>query len=242
VINQESGNRSNLSPSIKGGGEIELSRLLIVEWDGRQREHLASIAGELGFEATACSTPAEAKELINATSFTGVVFDAQLYRESLEEFADWLASLGSNKPYVISVIDSEVSGELTDLLRGGVDDFLLKPVNPERLKARLAVMECRVLEHEYRHQEMARLRRAQGRYENLFLDSPDAIIVLKNRQGKVIGVNRAVKSILGYEGKSLLGKYMSLVFPRYFRPRWPGFARGCLERRNCAAGGCLSPT
>ncbi len=216
MINQESGNRSKLSESTKGGAEIEVPRLLIVEWDGRQREHLAGLAGELGFEATACSTPAEAKELINATSFTGVIFDAQLYSESLEEFVGWLESLGSNKPYVISIIESEVSGELTDLLRGGVDDLLLKPVNPELLKARLAVMEFRLLEQESRHQEMARLRRAQGRYENLFLDSPDAIIVLKNRQGKVIGVNRAVKSILGYEGKSLLGKYMSLVFPDIF--------------------------
>lgn len=216
MINQESGNRSNLSESTKGSGGIELSRLLIVEWDGRQREQLASVAGECGFDVTSCSTPAEAKQLINATPFSGVVFDEQLYREPLEEFVAWLESLGEKKPYVIAVIDTEVSGELTDLLRGGIDDLLLKPVNSELLKARLAVMECRVLEQERRHQQLARLRRAQGRYENLFLESPDAIIVLKNRQGKVIGVNRAVKSILGYDGKSLLGKYMSLVFPDIF--------------------------
>ena len=216
MINQESGNRGKLSESIQEGAEIAVPRLLIVEWDGRQRDYLSAIAGELGYHASVCSTPAEAKELIHATTFTGVVFDSELYQESTEEFVSWLESLGGKKPYVISVVDPELSAGLSDLLGGGVDDLLLKPLDPALVRVRLAVMECRVRGQEKRSREMTGLRRAQGRYENLFLESPDAILVLKNRKGKVIGVNRAVKSILGYDGKSLLGKYMSLVFPDIF--------------------------
>ena len=37
-----------------------------------------------------------------------------------------------------------------------------------------------------------------------------------NRQGKDIGVNRSVKADLGYDGKDLLGKYMSIIFPEIF--------------------------
>ena len=216
MINQESGNRGKLSESSQDAAEIAVPRLLVVEWDGRQRDYLSGIAGELGYHASACSTPAEAKELIHANAFTGVLFDSELYQQSIEEFVAWLESLGNKKPYVIAVVPPELSGGLSDLLGGGVDDLLLKPLDPALFRVRLAVMECRVGEHAQRSREMSRIRRAQGRYENLFLESPDAILVLKNRKGKVIGVNRSVKSILGYDGKSLLGKYMSLVFPEIF--------------------------
>ncbi|MFT5856324.1 MAG: two-component system cell cycle sensor histidine kinase/response regulator CckA, partial [Verrucomicrobiales bacterium] len=55
------------------------------------------------------------------------------------------------------------------------------------------------------------------RFENIFLEAPDATLILKNREGKIIGSNRAVKDLLGYEGKSLLGKFLSLVFPELFQ-------------------------
>ncbi|MCP4847790.1 MAG: response regulator [Verrucomicrobiaceae bacterium] len=216
MINQESGNREKISESLQEGAGIAVPRLLIVEWDGRQRNYLSNIAGELGYDASVCSTPAEAKKLIDATSFTGVVFDSQLYQESSEEFVSWLVSLGGKKPYVIVVVDPKSCANLNEFLAGGVDDVLLKPLDPVLVRVRLEVMEFRVGEQAKRTREMAGIRRAQGRYENLFLESPDAILVLKNRKGKVIGVNRAVKSVLGYDGKSLLGKYMSLVFPDIF--------------------------
>ena len=65
--------------------------------------------------------------------------------------------------------------------------------------------------------EDARTNKNRLRFENIFLESPDAILILKNREGKIIGANRAVKELLGYDGKSLLGKYLSLVFPELFQ-------------------------
>ena len=65
-------------------------------------------------------------------------------------------------------------------------------------------------------QKFSKLRRDRKRYESLFIESPEAMLVLQNRQGKVIGVNRSVKAVLGYDGKALLGKYMSLIFPEIF--------------------------
>ena len=216
VINQESGNREKLAEALQETGGIVIPRLLIVEWDARQRKSLAGVAGELGYHASTCATPEEAKQLIGSTAFTGVVFDSELYQQSMEEFVAWLQSLGRKKPYVIAVVSPDATESLSDLLATGIDDVLLKPLDPTLFRLRLAVMESRVDEREKRIREMDKMRRAQGRYENLFLESPDAILVLQNRKGKVIGVNRAVKSVLGYDGKSLLGKYMSLIFPDIF--------------------------
>ncbi len=216
MINQESGNRKKLAGSSQEPAGIEIPRLLIVEWDARQRQSLAGVAGELGYHASTCPTAEEAKEMIQATAFTGVVFDSELYEQSMEDFVAWLQSLGGKKPYVIAVVEPGLAGGLSDLLSAGIDDALLKPLDPALFRLRLEVMEYRVNQRQERSREMARMRRAQGRYENLFLESPDAILVLKNRKGKVIGVNRAVKSVLGYDGKALLGKYMSLIFPDIF--------------------------
>ncbi len=188
----------------------------MVEWEAPLREQLAAVAGECGFEATSCTTPEEARNLLEATDFDGLLFDAELYGESTSGFLAWLGGLGERKPYVIALSDGGAAHEPSEWLRQGADDILYKPVAGDALRARLALMEARGVERARRADELAKVRRNHGRFESLFLEAPDAILILKNRQGKVIGVNRAVKDVLGYGGKSLLGKFMSLVFPDIF--------------------------
>lgn len=188
----------------------------MVEWEAELRGKLSAAAGRSGFEVTACPTPEEARNLLAATEFHGVLFDAELYGESAAEFLSWLGALGERKPYVIALADDEAGPGPVEWLQRGVDDLLSKPFEAGDLKMRLAVMESRVARRTRQAEDLGKVRRNQGRFESLFLEAPDAIMILKNRQGKVIGVNRAVKEILGYDGKSLLGKFMSLVFPDIF--------------------------
>jgi len=188
----------------------------VLEWGAELRGKLSATAGQSGFEVTACSTPEEARKLLEATEFHGLLFDAELYGESAAEFLSWLGTLSERKPYVIALADGQTDLDPAQWLRRGVDDLLLKPFEAKELKMRLAVMETRVARRAQQAEVLGKVRRNQGRFESLFLEAPDAIMILKNRQGKVIGVNRAVKEILGYDGKSLLGKFMSLVFPDIF--------------------------
>lgn len=210
---EEIGQRNENGTGVRS---IGLQRLLVLGWAASERKDIARVAGEAGFEATMCSTPEQARHLLDSTEFHGLVFDAELYGENSDEFLRWLEGLADAKPYAMAVVDASSDEVHSDWLNRGVDDLLPKPFAAEALRLRLALMEQRVARRTREQGDLARLRRAQGRYESLFLEAPDAMLILKNRQGKVIGVNRAVKEILGYDGKALLGKYMSLVFPDIF--------------------------
>ncbi len=195
---------------------IGLQRVLALGWNAAHRSEIASEVGESGFEVTVCSTASEARQLLESTDFQALLFDAQLYGETPASFLAWLDALGPRRPYTIASIGEAHAAEAAGWIGRGADDLLPCPLQPGSLQARLALMEARLAERDMAAEELATLRRAHGRYESLFLEAPDALLVLKNRQGKVIGVNRAVREVLGYDGKALLGKYMSLILPDIF--------------------------
>ena len=92
VIDQDSGNSSQRTESDLQQRSITLQRLLILGWDAGGREEIARVAGESGFDATMCSTPEQARQLLDATEFQGLVFDSALYGENSEDFVAWLES------------------------------------------------------------------------------------------------------------------------------------------------------
>ena len=216
MISQGSDNSENVSQWGNLLSDISLRRLLIVQWDRHQKIALGNVAGRLGFEVTICSRPSDARNLIDGTSFDSILIDSKSYDDELKNFLKWISSIGKEKPYVILAMKRENVGDFPGLIRSGVDDFLFVESEEEELITRLQIMESRICQRRTDLENFAKIKRDHNRYESLFLESPEAVLVLKNRRGKVIGVNRAVKSVLGYDGKALLGKYMSLIFPQIF--------------------------
>ncbi|MFL2480480.1 MAG: response regulator [Verrucomicrobiales bacterium] len=216
MISQGSDNSENVSQWGNLLSDISLRRLLIVQWDRHQKIALGNVAGRLGFEVTICSRPSDARNLIDGTSFDSILIDSKSYDDELKNFLKWISSIGKEKPYVILAMKRENVGDFPGLIRSGVDDFLFVESEEEELITRLQIMESRICQRRTDLENFAKIKRDHNRYESLFLESPEALLVLKNRRGKVIGVNRAVKSVLGYDGKALLGKYMSLIFPQIF--------------------------
>ena len=216
MISQGSDNSENVSQWGNLLSDISLRRLLIVQWDRHQKIALGNVAGRLGFEVTICSRPSDARNLIDGTSFDSILIDSKSYDDELKNFLKWISSIGKEKPYVILAMKRENVGDFPGLIRSGVDDFLFVESKEEELITRLQIMESRICQRRTDLENFAKIKRDHNRYESLFLESPEAVLVLKNRRGKVIGVNRAVKSVLGYDGKALLGKYMSLIFPQIF--------------------------
>ncbi|MED5471451.1 MAG: PAS domain S-box protein, partial [Verrucomicrobiota bacterium] len=216
MISQGSDNQGNVFQWGDLLSDISLQRLLIVKWDGRGGSELTNLAGRLGFEVTTCSKPSDARNLIEGTCFDSVIIDRKSYDDELNNFLKWIASLGKEKPYVILAIEQGSTDDLANLIEIGADDFLFIDSGETESIARLQIMESRIRARKTDLEDIAKIKRDRNRYESLFLESPEAVLVLKNRQGKVIGVNRAVKSVLGYDGKALLGKYMSLIFPQIF--------------------------
>lgn len=216
MISEGPDNSENVSQWGDLLSDISLQRLLIVKWDKRQGNASSNVAGRLGFDVTLCSTLSDARNLLDGTHFDSILIDSKSYDDELKNFLKWISSLGKEKPYVILAMDQGIDGDLSDLIGTGVDDFLFIDSGEAELIARLQIMESRTRNRKSYLENIAKIKRDRNRYESLFLESPEAVLVLKNRRGKVIGVNRAVKSVLGYDGKALLGKYMSLIFPQIF--------------------------
>ena len=135
---------------------------------------------------------------------------------SLEELLGWVSKLGNSKPYLILSIARNSEINFSKFIHYEIDEFIYNDSKDEEIRLRFKLVEARLKKQDYLTQKFSKLRRDRKRYESLFIESPEAMLVLQNRQGKVIGVNRSVKAVLGYDGKALLGKYMSLIFPQIF--------------------------
>jgi len=199
---------------------------LVVDWDSVARETISAAAGRRGFYSTTCTTADEAKKLCTHTRFDVIVVDSELYGMPVLEFVRWVRSSqdsinsdaeeGEN-PQILVTAGGIGQEEFKQLFDAGVEDFLPKPLQLESAEWRLAITEQKIRKERTRSLEDARASKNRLRFENIFLEAPDATLILKNREGKIIGANRAVKDLLGYDGKSLLGKYLSLILPELYQ-------------------------
>ena len=144
MISQGSDNSGNVS---QWGGllsNISLQRLLIVKWDKHQGNALANVAGRLGFEVTHCSTPSDARNLLDGTYFDSILIHSKSYDDELKNFLKWISSLGKEKPYVILAMEQGGAGDLSDFIESGVDDFLFIDSGEAELIARIQIMESSI--------------------------------------------------------------------------------------------------
>ena len=207
-----SGNLHNLDDII----DIDLSRIVLFTDDQKYSRHISTLAIQEGFEVTTCSDFASLQNLIKSTKFDALICDVRSSSLRLEDLLGWVSKLGNSKPYLILNISRDSEINFSKLIHYGIDEFLYNDSEDEEIRSRFKLIESRLKKEDYLTQKFSKLRRDRKRYESLFIESPEAMLVLQNRQGKVIGVNRSVKAVLGYDGKALLGKYMSLIFPEIF--------------------------
>ena len=213
VISKESdssGNLNNFDDII----DIDLARIVLFTNDQKYSRNISTLAIQEGFEVTTCSDFTSLQNLIKSTKFDSLICDVPSSSLSLEELLGWVSKLGNSKPYLILSIARNSEINFSKFIHYEIDEFIYNDSKDEEIRLRFKLIEARLKKHDYLTQKFSKLRRDRKRYESLFIESPEAMLVLQNRQGKVIGVNRSVKAVLGYDGKALLGKYMSLIFKR----------------------------
>jgi DNA-binding NtrC family response regulator len=147
-----------------------MAELLLVEDDPDQREALAELAGHAGFQVHAAGSVAEARRLLgNGTVPDVLLSDLKLPDGSGLELLDALEDRSRTEVVVITgygTVDSAVQA-----MRGGVRDYLTKPIDVARLKTLLANLE-RTLALK---SEVGRLRselRRLGRFGRMIGASP----------------------------------------------------------------------
>ena len=112
------------------------SRILIVEDDPAQRRILEELVKRLGFDASAADGGIKGIEVLNGPqggSIELVILDLLMPGMDGLEFLEKLQGIRGDLPVIVQTAQGSIE-TVIKAMRAGADDFVVKPVSPERLK------------------------------------------------------------------------------------------------------------
>ena len=179
-------------------------RVLIVDDDPAQRRILEEMVKRLGFEALSADGGAKGLEVLQGPHGAGlelIILDLMMPGMDGLEFLERLESSRVHRPVIVQTAQGSIETVIR-AMRAGADDFVVKPVSPERLKVSIQ----NLLKVTALTEEVKRLNAKVGgalTFDELIASSPAMGNVL--RLGK-----RAAQSTIPVliEGESGVGKEM----------------------------------
>lgn len=186
-------------------------RVLVIEDDSDTRQNLADILALDGYLVATAGSAAESRKILQSQAYSAVVLDRRLPDSSADRF---LTELRETAPQMDVII---VTG-YTDLdsaihaLRLGAADYIIKPVNPDALRASLSrIAERKRIERElFQEQEFARK----------VLATADAIVLVLDTEGTIQRINPYLASVCGWSTKDVVGSdWFDNFIPEYDRER-----------------------
>ena len=215
--------------------------ILIIEDDADTRGNLRDILELDGFRIEEAATVAGALDRGNWSTYVTILLDRKLPDGTAADLLPHLKRLAPTTDVIVLTGFADVEGAIS-ALRLGAADYLLKPINPEDLRARIA----RHAEHRRAAEE---LRRRSLILQSVLKQVVDAAIVV-DRDGRVLLYSPAVERLIGAirigdsledwlaEGRFYLPDTITLYAPK-------DLASGaCIARRGggrrgslCQAGG-----
>ncbi|MBX3248567.1 MAG: response regulator [Myxococcales bacterium] len=188
-------------------------RALVIDDSTAMRTLLAEIVGERGYVVHAVESAEEGLEAHLADPFELVLVDWTLPGMSGPELCRALRAREDGERVVLLVITARVRPEdVHAVLDAGADDFISKPVDPERLRTRLIVASRTVdaraagRARDGRASEPAREGEASGERSSLLAKlielSPDAVMVA--RAGSVVDANARAARFFGFDARAQL--------------------------------------
>jgi PAS domain S-box-containing protein len=184
--------------------------VLLIEDDADTRANLTDILELDGHRSTGFSTFSQAKAEAEWASVSTVILDWKLPDGSAGEFLPQLERLAPHAPVVIVTGHPDLNAAI-EALRQGAYDYLLKPVNPDALRATLLrIAQRQAIENALTRSEEQRQLLAEAvrnLAEGVMITDADL-----NAPGpRILFANDAVHRITGYEVEELLGRSPRLL-------------------------------
>jgi len=173
--------------------------VLIVEDDGPTRTMLAKLVGRTGlFTVLESSTAAGARNVIAERSVDLVLLDMGLPdANGLDLLEIWQQRLTSDEFVVIVVSGLDDEQRMIESLRLGAHDYLLKPIRPQILMAKV--------QNAARFHVANRAARQLSQHLSAVVDSvPDGLLVM-DASGRIIWCNDHLESMFGRRGGTSTG-------------------------------------
>jgi len=176
------------APDVWLDAELEPLRVLVADGDPIVRRLVVTVLAELGHDVRASSTGGEAWRTFAEWQPELVVLDARLHDvdglEVCRRIRDWDEK---REVFVLFLIGRDNTEALEPALDAGGDEFILKPMTPEALRARLVIVRRRIAQDAARRtaeEEVSRTRWLAG--------IGDTTLALQHE------INNPLSALLGY--------------------------------------------
>ncbi len=199
-------------------------RVLVVDDDEELTGFCQVVLEAAGVAVCAVNDPLMASEEMIRFGPDVIILDIEMPNCNGFELASVIRQMGDaylQIPILYLTAHDEVSNQM-QAARTGSEDFITKPVDPERLVTSIVARSerSRILKALYQ-----RLRSGEERFASITRSANDAV-VSANSLGLVLSWNPSAERIFGYRKREILGKPLTILMPeKYRQAHLAGFQR-----------------
>lgn len=183
--------------------------VLVVDDDEDTRLNLCDILELDGYRVEVAGSMREVLARENWDEAALMLLDRQLADGTAQELLPQVRLRAPHVAVIMVTGYADVEGAIA-ALRNGAVDYILKPINPEALRASVR----RVLDRKRAQEQIARLqddlRRNEARYRALFEHTLDGLLIVDD-EGQIVDVNPAACQLLCPPGETLRHRPLSAL-------------------------------
>src|SRR6266568_3733139 len=192
-------------------------RILLVEDHAESRRTLQRLIERRGHEVVAVGSAEEAELELAKQSFVFLILDWMLPGKSGVDLCRELrAASNGDEFFILLVTARDDTQDLEQALEAGANDYLTKPIDPDRLHVRLSVAERRIRALIERNQVRAELQETVRKMTDILEKTSDGFFAV-DRDWKFTFVNRQAEKLLDRRRQELIGKDFWIEFPEFTR-------------------------
>jgi PAS domain S-box-containing protein len=192
-------------------------RILLVEDHPESRRALQRLIERRGHEVVAVGSAEEAEVELAKQSFPFLILDWMLPGKSGVDLCRELrAQPNGDEFFILLVTARDHTEDLEQALEAGANDYLTKPIDPDRLHVRLSVAERRIRALIERNQVRTELQETVRKMTDILEKTSDGFFAV-DRDWRFTFVNRQAEKLLDRRREDLLGKDFWMEFPDFTR-------------------------
>lgn len=161
-----------------------------------------------GYQVDSCASLSELLNRDNLADYFAILLDRRLPDGTSDQILPQLRQRASESAIIVITAYADLEGTLA-ALHHGAEDFMLKPVDPEQLRSRVKrLADLRRTESELSHERA---------FAQILLDTTRALILVLDRDGRILRINRHLEDLCGYRENELAGQYVvEALAPKHY--------------------------
>ena len=182
----------------------------VIEDDPDTRANLSDILELDGFDVSAAGSAHEALAFQHWQQISVVILDRKLPDANALELLPRIKQLAPAAAVVVVTGYADLDGAIS-ALRDGATEYILKPINPDALRASLARIVDRLRTAEALRESQRHLQEQRDFAQNV-LNTAQIIILVLDTQGRIAQFNPYLEEICGYSPAEVQGNDWFSVF------------------------------